>query len=128
MTDTALLERWLADHPSTDEVVAEWRAPTGGMSFPAYSATIDDFWEAVEALGWPVETRDYHAVLAAWRAEHAEVADVEQIAAMDRHTLFNRLRSVQRSERFGDGNWEAAFRGGVMHALARALVAMEGRC
>lgn len=126
MTDTQPLQRWLASHPDSDENVAAWQAPNGGLAFPDYTATITTFWDAVEALGWPVATGDYIAVLAAWRKANGGTLTIAQVGDLDRHTLFNALRAVQRSERFCDGAWEGAFRDGMLHALARAAITMEG--
>ena len=125
MTDTVPLQHWLAEHPSTDEVVARWQSPEGRFAFPDYTPTIPTFWDAVDAGGWPVDTLDYPTVMAAWRQAHGSALRVEQVVGMDRHTLFNALRAVQRGERFCDGAWEA-FRNGVLHAMARAVIALEG--
>lgn len=131
------LRDWLAAHPSPDEPVATWsggerRTQAGrevvSLPYPDYLPVIDTFWSALEGVpGWsPGQTGDYHAVVERWRAANAiDRIGVEHPARMDRATLLGFLRSIDRGERFCDGHWQDCFRGGLMHAAARALVAMD---
>lgn len=136
--DLSALRAWLAAHPSTSEEVVTWQGgdaqmrPDGTretvMPWPVYTATIADYWTALDAAGWGgVDTRDYMAVTQAWRAANGgEAIDAGQLGRMDRTTLFNTLRSYNRAERFCDGAWASVFGDGRLHAGAQAVLTLPG--
>ncbi len=135
--DLQPLRDWLAAHPTPEERIAEWGGGEAGqrengtpamtLPYPDYTPTIVAFWAALEAAGWrEVDTSDYMAVTDRWSGTN-QIGQVmpKHLAAMDRATLLNFLRSIERSERFCDGTWVSHFENGFLHAAAVALTAAE---
>lgn len=84
------------------------------LPFPVYEADVEEFFRRVAQRGFldygyrPSEAADMLADPAL-----VEAADLNQIKSM--------LTLCLRSERFGDGNWEAYLKGGQVVALLRRL-------
>jgi hypothetical protein len=123
-------------HPRREETVARTRGGdvTVGADgtrvittpWPDYTRTIPDFWDALTGVpGWSHgNTQDYLGVVRRWReSEKLDTILPEHLERMDRATLLNFLRWIDRGERFCDGHWSSAFKGGLFHAAARALIA-----
>lgn len=111
----------LGEHREEDGV----RVFTNG--FYDYGPAFDALWSALDAAGWShKDTGGYLDVVEQWRARQG-VARIspEHLFEMDRFTLFNTLRWFQRGERFCDGIWAGAWSGGIFHAGARAMVALN---
>lgn len=135
MSDLRPLRDWLASHPSPDEPVATLHlgVPVSGegasvLGFPwhDYGPALPTFWEAVRATDWEAaDTQDYMTIVDRWLgAAGADRLQPAHFARMDRATLYNALRWLDRGERFSDGLWARAFQDGLLHAAARALIAL----
>lgn len=136
MTDLVPLRAWLAAHPTNEQPAGTMHGgevtvlPDGTrsttMPWVAYDPLLDELWTALAAAGWDeVDTRDYLDVVARWRTHTGrEVIGLDDLAGMDRVTLFNALRWYNRGERFCDGLWSAAWQDGTLHAGARAVLAL----
>jgi hypothetical protein len=90
------------------------------LPFPTYDDDVSEFFSRVGRHGW----LDYgyspgEAGRMLGDAELVGGASLEQIKSMLTYCL--------RSERFGDGNWEALLKGGQIVALLRRLRAIRER-
>lgn len=134
--DFGPLRAWLAAHPSPDEPVGvyqsgpESRTEDGhrviSLGYFDYGPAIDELWTAIDATDWDAtDTTDYLAVTTRWQESNGvERVGPADVTRMDRATLLNQLRWIQRGERFCDGHWAAEWQAGTIHAAARALLAL----
>ena len=125
--DLGPLRAALAELPPPErDMIADRAFPFG----TSYCRAIDAWWEAFAAAGFPgAGQHDYSTRIEAYCATHGieDGIELRHVAAMDRDSLLNLLRLIQREERFCDGAWADWHRRGMFHAIAERCVAIVGR-
>lgn len=124
--DLGPLRVMLAEQPAADRQIIAGRAFPFGT---AYVPAIDRWWEAFRAAGFPDVGQQAYSE----RIEHYCAArsidgiEPRHVPEMDRETVLNLLRLIQREERFCDGAWADWYRRGLFHAIARRLIDLSPR-